>query len=120
MHLVISEHAVPGRYLAIDTDRDTWLLPLRRRSIHIGRGLSADLRIDDSRVSRLHAIVMQQAGEVHLLDSRSLNGTYVNGHRVMAARLRHGDTMRVGPLNLRYVEVPFQLIRQAPPAGAAA
>lgn len=120
MHLVNAERAAPGRYLAIDTERDCWMLPLRRRSSHIGRGHSVDVRIDDSRVSRLHAIVMVQGGEVHLLDSRSLNGTHVNGHRVMAARLRHGDVVRIGPLTLRYVEVPFQLTRQTPPSSFAA
>jgi len=109
LRLIPAERAEHGRYLAIDGGDGKWLLPLRRRANHIGRGPGADLRIDDLRVSRLHAIINHLPDEVHILDSRSLNGTFVNGQRIVAARLHHGDVVRVGPLTLRYVEVPAQV-----------
>jgi hypothetical protein len=43
--------ATPGRYLAIDAGDETLLLRLARDITHIGRGLAADLRLDDDRVS---------------------------------------------------------------------
>jgi pSer/pThr/pTyr-binding forkhead associated (FHA) protein len=41
---------------------------------------------------------------MHLLDSRSLNGTWVNGERVVYTVLRPGDTIEIAGLPFRYVE----------------
>jgi hypothetical protein len=98
--------ATPGRYLAIDAGDETLLLRLERDITHIGRGLAADLRLDDDRVSRRHAIIVRRGADTHLLDDRSSNGTFVNGRRILDARLGDGDLIRVGPVALRYVELP--------------
>ncbi len=55
------------------------LIPLDRPIIHIGRGLTADVRIEDPQVSRRHAIIAQRGDGVRVLDDRSSNGTFVNG-----------------------------------------
>jgi FHA domain len=100
------DRATPGRYLAIDAGGETLLLRLERDITHIGRGFAADLRLDDDRVSRRHAIVVRRGAHTHLLDDRSSNGTFVNGRRIQDARLGDGDLIRVGPVALRYVDVP--------------
>jgi hypothetical protein len=97
--------ATPGTYLAIDAGDQTLLLRLERDITHIGRGFAADLRLDDDRVSRRHAIVVRRGAHIHLLDDRSSNGTFVNGRRILDARLRDGDVIRLGPVALRYVEL---------------
>jgi pSer/pThr/pTyr-binding forkhead associated (FHA) protein len=97
--------ATPGRYLAIDAG-ETLLIRLERDITHIGRGFAADLRLDDDRVSRRHAIVVRRGAHTHLLDDRSSNGTFVNGRQIEDARLGDGDLIRVGPVALRYVDLP--------------
>jgi hypothetical protein len=104
---VISPQAAPrGRYLELVEDGTSWLLPLEREVTHIGRGLSVHVRFDDQRVSRRHAIVACRGGRVRVLDDRSANGTFVNGRRIGDADLTDGDVVLVGPVMLRYVEVP--------------
>ncbi|HLT38577.1 MAG TPA: FHA domain-containing protein [Enhygromyxa sp.] len=64
----------------------------------IGRGERADIRIDDTGVSREHAkLVWTLQGVVNLIDLRSTNGTAINGHRIDAAVLRPGDRIQIGP-----------------------
>jgi hypothetical protein len=100
------ELATPGRYLAIDDGGETLLLRLERDITHIGRGFAADLRLEDDRVSRRHAILVRRGAHTHLLDDRSANGTFVNGRRILDARLRDGDLIHLGPVALRYVDLP--------------
>ncbi len=73
--------------------------------IHIGRGLSADLRLDESSVSRRHAILVPRVSGARVLDDRSSNGTFVNGRRVQQADLSDGDVIVVGRVVLRYLEI---------------
>jgi hypothetical protein len=105
-HAVSAERAAPGRYLAFEAGGSTQLVALQEKTTHIGRGLTADIRIDDHRVSRLHASISQYPGGARVLDGRSLNGTFVNGQQVVWAELRHGDVIVLGPVTMRYVEVP--------------
>ena len=43
-------------------------------------------------------------GEYHLDDLGSLNGTYVNRHRIDSHRLEDGDELQVGKYKLTYLE----------------
>jgi hypothetical protein len=97
--------APPGRYLAAEDGDQVRLIALERPITHIGRGLAADVRIEDSHVSRRHAIVAHRGDGVQLLDDRSSNGTFVNGRSVTVAHLSDGDVLRVGRVAFRYVEV---------------
>ena len=62
----------------------------------IGRGNDTDLRIDDPGISRNHAEIRQQGGDVMILDAGSTNGVLVDGHRVQQARLRDGARIQLG------------------------
>src|ERR1700690_3598570 len=70
----------------------------------IGRSPTSTLVLDQSGVSRSHAMLQPGPGGGHLLaDLRSTNGTYVNGLRLEQARpLRDGDTILVGAATLIY------------------
>src|SRR5438876_11736065 len=72
----------PGRYLEVQGPGESLLVPLGAEVLRIGRGLAADLRLDENSVSRRHAIVVQDARGTRILDDRSSNGTFVNGRRV--------------------------------------
>ena len=62
----------------------------------IGRSATAQICLEDATVSRRHAIVMREGDTVRVLDDRSLNGVFVNGERVSARELEHGDVLQIG------------------------
>jgi pSer/pThr/pTyr-binding forkhead associated (FHA) protein len=94
-----------GRYIEIQGPEQTLLIPLGREVIHVGRGLGADLRLDDASVSRKHAIIVPRATGARILDDRSANGTFVNGRRVQQAELHAGDVIVLGRVVLRFLEL---------------
>jgi len=102
-----AELAAPGRYLALNDGQKALLVALEREVTHIGRGFTSDLRIEEHRVSRRHAILVQRGPSVRLLDDRSANGTFVNGRRIIESDLENGDVLLIGPVALRYVEIPL-------------
>lgn len=107
------ELAPPGRYLEVEDSDQTRLLPLDRPILHIGRGLAADIRLEDPQVSRRHAIVAQRGDGARVLDDRSRNGTFVNGRAVMIGYLADGDILRIGRIVFRFIEIDPE--RQPPP-----
>jgi pSer/pThr/pTyr-binding forkhead associated (FHA) protein len=94
-----------GRYIEVQGSGRTLLLPVAADVIHIGRGLSADLHLDESSVSRRHAILVPRTSGARILDDRSSNGTFVNGRRVQQADLSNGDVIVIGRVVLRYLEL---------------
>jgi hypothetical protein len=64
--------------------------------VTIGREEGNLLRLNDERVSRFHAKVQQEDGDVILTDLESTNGTRVNGSPIQIRRLRPGDQVNVG------------------------
>lgn len=95
----------PGRYLGIEDAGEIVLLPLAADVMHIGRSTSADIVLDDSSVSRRHALIARRGEATVILDDRSLNGIRVNGERVNEAALRNGDVIVLGQVTLRFVDV---------------
>ena len=67
-----------------------------------GRHPDADIFLDDVTVSRRHVNFMKYAGGFEVIDAGSLNGTYVNGDRVDAVRLRTGNEVQIGKFRLTY------------------
>jgi hypothetical protein len=103
---MIPEAGAPaGRYLSVDHNGESRLVSLERPITHIGRGLVADVRLEDSHVSRRHAILALRGDRARVLDDRSSNGTFVNGRRVTVAYLADGDVLRFGRAVFRYREV---------------
>jgi pSer/pThr/pTyr-binding forkhead associated (FHA) protein len=87
----------------IDRGRIFRDLPLAQASpITIGREEGNQLRLNDERVSRFHAKVQIDNGDVILTDLESTNGTKVNGKSVQIRRLRAGDQVSVGRTLLRF------------------
>ena len=64
--------------------------------VTIGREEGNALRINDERVSRYHAKVQSEDGDVILTDLESTNGTRVNGSTIQIRRLRAGDQVSIG------------------------
>ena len=81
-----------GESFALDHDRMT-----------IGRRPDSDVFLDDVTVSRDHALLVKRGEDYYLDDLGSLNGTYVNRHRIESHRLEDGDELQVGKYKLTYL-----------------
>ncbi len=68
----------------------------------IGRRPDSDVFLDDVTVSRDHALLIERAGQWHLDDCGSLNGTYVNRGRIESQRLEEGDEVQIGKYKLTF------------------
>ena len=90
-----------GRYLVYGDEA----FALTADVTHVGRGVTADVRLDDHTVSARHAIAVLRAGRLRILDDRSTNGTVVNGRRVNEAELHDGDVVVLGRVVLTYRDV---------------
>ena len=66
----------------------------------IGRAARADFVVDAALVSRLHCRLTAGAAELEVVDLDSTNGTFVNGERAARARLKQGDRLGVGRVEL--------------------
>ncbi len=83
-------------------------IPLEREEVILGRALEADVRVNDTQVSRQHARVAavksrgSSVTEYVLTDLSSRNGTFLNGRRVANERLRNGDKIAIGETILRF------------------
>lgn len=63
----------------------------------LGRGDQANVQIDDTLVSRIHARIYQHANGAYLIeDLDSRNGTQVNGMGITRRVLTYGDRIQIG------------------------
>jgi pSer/pThr/pTyr-binding forkhead associated (FHA) protein len=69
----------------------------------IGRSSSSDVFLDDVTVSRSHAKIENSTNGFSILDSGSLNGTYVNNNSVTTHTLLNGDRIQIGKFHLLFV-----------------
>jgi pSer/pThr/pTyr-binding forkhead associated (FHA) protein len=69
----------------------------------IGRSSSSDVFLDDVTVSRSHAKIEKSTNGFSILDSGSLNGTYVNNNSVTTHTLLNGDRIQIGKFHLLFV-----------------
>ncbi len=70
------------------------------RRILVGRAPTADVRIDDPRVSRLHARIEMRDDGVYVEDLGSRNGSTVNGVVSAGQRLTGGDEIGIGAASI--------------------
>ncbi len=64
--------------------------------IIVGRSVGTRIRIDDTEISRQHAVISHNGTNYQIRDLKSANGTYVNGQRTKETTLCHGDSIRLG------------------------
>lgn len=76
--------------------------PLQMQTTGIGREIGREiLLVNDLRVSRFHARIVQENGTTVLYDNNSSNGTFVNGVRVTMQVLAPGDIVQIGDTKFR-------------------
>ncbi|HEX5106964.1 MAG TPA: FHA domain-containing protein [Vicinamibacterales bacterium] len=75
----------------------------------VGRATGADFIVDAALVSRVHCrLTALDDGGLEVRDLESTNGTFVNGQRIDAARLAHGDLLQVGRVEMMVTRDPGQ------------
>jgi diguanylate cyclase (GGDEF)-like protein len=81
-------------------------IPLEREEVILGRALEADVRINDPKISRLHARITKtfddNSTKYILTDLKSRNGTLLNGQKITQDVLQNGDKIAVGENILRF------------------
>lgn len=83
-------------------------IPLEREEVILGRTLEADVRINDTKVSRQHAKISAVLNEETrrtdyiLTDFGSRNGTFINGQKITQETLQNGDKITIGEHILRF------------------
>lgn len=70
--------------------------------VTIGREEGNVVRLNDERVSRFHAKVREDRGQVVIMDLDSTNGTTVNGDPIQLRILRPGDRVGMGRSTLLF------------------
>ena len=77
--------------------------------ITIGRSPKSDVVIHDTYVGRVHMqIVLDNDGNIYVIDMNSTNGTYVNGQRIYGkVRLQKNDIIRIGNTTLPWQKYIF-------------
>lgn len=96
---------------------DEWALILNQRIIKrfsidegqtltIGRGQDADVTVDNNAISRQHSSLELKGGTYYLTDLYSLNGTKVNGKKIVSSvPIRKKDHLEIGKFILRPAEL---------------
>jgi len=74
------------------------------QEVIVGRGEQADIKVDSLEVSRRHVVIRQVRAGYRIEDQRSRNGTLLNGVRVHAAVLSHGDKIAIGDAVFEFEE----------------
>lgn len=69
----------------------------------IGRSPDCDVFLDDVTVSRRHATLVHDGSRFLLQDQGSLNGTFLNRHRIESAELADGDEVQIGKYRLTFL-----------------
>src|SRR5215471_3018056 len=95
-----------SRLIISSPDGKKGILELNKPVITIGRGNANDLVLNDSSVSRFHAVVKLNNNTVVIADRGSTNGVVLNGARIAhETELKNGDIAVLGSYNLRLEHV---------------
>ncbi|MCU0237836.1 MAG: DUF5715 family protein [Pyrinomonadaceae bacterium] len=91
--------------LHLESHNDNRQITLEKE-ISFGRTNLANVVVEDSSLSRVHATIFCEGDQIWIADENSTNGTFVNGERVEHEKLLHNkDEIRLGNDTRIYVEI---------------
>jgi pSer/pThr/pTyr-binding forkhead associated (FHA) protein len=83
----------------ISEKKEPRVVELIRRITYLGRSAITDVQIKDRFVSREHLLLRKSGDKLLVMDLRSKNGTFLNGHQIRPGteiELEEGDSIVVG------------------------
>jgi DNA-binding NtrC family response regulator len=83
--------------------------------LSVGSAPENDLVLDDPLISRRHLVVRWSDRGYWVRDAGSMNGTFIDGHAIQAALLRHGSELALGGTTLVF-ELLDEPMRDPPAA----
>lgn len=93
--------------------------PIEKKSTVIGRSAECDLVIDNSYISSQHAVIHRSDDNTFIIEDKdSTHGVKVNDIKVVAERLNHGDSIRLGQLDIVFSSIA-EVSSLTPPNAAA-
>lgn len=103
-HILVPRNARRSALLLVRGAGAPLRIPLSADEVVVGRSPRADICFPDAGLSRQHAALARTGPDFRIEDLGSRNGVFLNGLRVHAATLRHGDTLQLGELVFQYEE----------------
>jgi adenylate cyclase len=93
-----------ARLIINSPDGKRGILELKKPVITIGRGNANDLVLNDTSVSRFHAVIkLAEDDAVTIADRGSTNGVLINSKRILADTvLNDGDAIKIGVYGLKF------------------
>lgn len=80
--------------------------PLTRRETSLGRNKNCDIVLDESTVSRLHAVVVCAKDGWYVADTKSQAGVRINGKKIeKKAYIKTGDAITLGGVTLFFENI---------------
>lgn len=100
------------RLIISSPDGKNGILELSKPVTTVGRGNANDLVLNDSSVSRFHAVIKLRDDSIFVADRGSTNGIILNDQKItQETELKDGDTALVGNYRLRLENVDEQAIQ---------
>lgn len=101
------EPRLVGFLVSYSLDPDGFFFILRDGRQTLGSGSEADLRVEDTRLSREHAVLLFRHGRFIFEDRLSSNGSFLNGQELIGQReIFHGDRLALGEHQYILIGVP--------------
>ncbi len=90
-----------------DFSQEGTFYPLHEGRETIGRGSGASITVNDSKMSKEHAVILYRNKKFIFEDRLSTNGSLLNGKDAIGQlELHHGDIIEMGMAKYIFVEIP--------------
>jgi pSer/pThr/pTyr-binding forkhead associated (FHA) protein len=87
---------------------------INKKIFTLGRDPKSDILLNDTQVSRDHAVIRETGGAFILEDKASRNGTFVNDQKVGTIKLSDGDEIRIGRTRILFMDKPQEAAKAVP------
>jgi len=98
-----NDDTVPLNIILTHHGKGVHELTLEQPRLMIGRAEDNDLCINNTNVSRHHAILVRHGAAALLMDMNSKNGTFVNSQRIKDQVVVHNDIITIGSHEIKFV-----------------
>ena len=90
------------RITVIEKGKPTHSHLFQKNLVVVGKHPSSDLQLENSLVSRQHALLRIVEQSMEFEDLESTNGSFLDGRRIKTEALKNGDQVNVGPYSLTF------------------